>query len=205
MSTEAPAQKRWYPVLFMFIVTLVFITVVSALNLWTRDTVKLNEFLFLKRAILYAADIEIPQDAAVIEDVFQMRVKEVRDAENRLKFYRILSQAGTDTEGFAVLVDGPGLWGEIEAVIGFSHDLSKTTGIDFIKQSETPGLGARISEEWFKSQFRNRKGPFELVPEGTSQKSAEIDAITGATITSTAVRNMINRTVENVAAIIGKN
>ena len=77
------------------------------------------------------------------------------------------------------------------------------TGIDFIAQNETPGLGARIEESWFKDQFIGKTPPFTLVDEGTQNKASnEIDGITGATYTSRYVRDMVNGGPSRGAAML---
>jgi Na+-transporting NADH:ubiquinone oxidoreductase subunit C len=96
------------------------------------------------------------------------------------------------------------LWGEIGAVLGFDKSLEKLTGIDFIKQNETPGLGARIMDDWFREQFRGRKGPFVLVPEGTAEGENELDAITGASYTSSFVLSLVNSSVAEVNNLVGR-
>jgi len=103
-----------------------------------------------------------------------------------------------EISGYVVFAGGPGLWGEIEAVIGFTETRDKLTGVEFIKQNETPGLGARIAEEWFKEQFRGKMGPFVLVPESTAEGEKELDAITGATRTSNFVLEIINQSLEDI-------
>ena len=52
-------------------------------------------------------------------------------------------------------MDGPGLWGSIEGYVAISKDYSTILGLTFITQSETPGLGGRIGEEEYLSQFRD--------------------------------------------------
>ena len=203
MSQTSKFKQRVYPVLFMFVVTVVFITVVSGIYLSTRENIRINEFLFLKRAILNAADIAVPEVRGDIEQVFQARVTEVKAPDETTRYYGIRTESG-QASGYVVVVTGAGLWGEITAVMGFTADLGQLTGIDFTKQNETPGLGARITEEWFKEQFRYRSGPFTLVPEGEAAGGREIDAITGATITSTAVRNIVNDTIARVPSIVGR-
>ena len=63
MSDSAPRvnlyKERIYPVLFMAIITIVFIAMVSGIYLATRDLVILNESLYLKRAVLFAAGVAI--------------------------------------------------------------------------------------------------------------------------------------------------
>ena len=89
-------------------------------------------------------------------------------------------------------------------MIGYQDDLQTLTGVDFTRQNETPGLGARIMEVWFREQFRGKTGPFTMVPEGTVSSTSEFDAITGASRTSAAVLKMMNASVANVASIVGE-
>jgi Na+-transporting NADH:ubiquinone oxidoreductase subunit C len=195
-------KERIFPVLFMLIITIFFIAIVSGIYLATRETVLRNEALYLKQAVLYAADISVPSGAEEIENLYFEKIREVNDEDGNTQYYEVNNTSG-QAAGYVVPAEGPGLWGEIQAVVGFSKDLATLTGIDFIKQNETPGLGARISESWFREQFRGKSGPFQFVPEGTETKDdREFDAITGATITSTAVRNILNEIKETVPQII---
>jgi len=114
--------------------------------------------------------------------------------------YRVKDTAG-GTAGWVITRTGPGLWGDITAVVGFAADREQLTGIDFLKQSETPGLGARISEPWFREQFKGKRGPFTTVGEGEPSKENEFDAITGATITSGAVKAIVNAVVEQARTL----
>lgn len=189
-------KERIYPILFMVVVTVVFISVVSGIYLATEERVKLNEALFLRSAVLYAADISVPEKAEEVQEVYQQRVEEVVNEETGgPEYFRILDESGNLT-GYAVYAQGPGLWGQIVAIVGFEEDLTTLTGVEFIKQNETPGLGARITENWFKEQFRGKRGPFTLVPEESETAQNEINAITGATRTSTSVRSIMNDVVE---------
>jgi len=191
-------KERIYPILFMVVITVVFISVVSGIYLATEERVKLNEALFLRSAVLYAADISVPEDAEEVQEVYQKRVEEVINEETGdPKYFRILDEGG-NLNGYAVYAQGPGLWGQIVAIVGFEADLTTLTGVEFIKQNETPGLGARITENWFKEQFRGKEGPFTLVPEERETEQNEINAITGATRTSTSVRSIMNDVVEAV-------
>ncbi len=202
-EVEKPKKKnlffkdRIYPILFMAVITVVFISVVSWFYLSTEDLVVLNETLFLKRAVLYAAGLETPDDGYELEELYQSRVKEIDGPE--YPAYRILDEQG-QAQGLVLFTVGAGLWGEINAVLGFDPAGQAMTGLEFTKQNETPGLGARITEDWFKEQFRGKTGPFVMVPEGTAAAPNELDAITGATRTSQAVLGMINDTVATAAA-----
>jgi Na+-transporting NADH:ubiquinone oxidoreductase subunit C len=187
----------------MLVVTVVFIALVSGIYLATRENVLRNEQLYLKSSVLFAAGLEIPENPGEADVLYNEAIDEIIDSDGNLQYYAVEIDGGLS--GYVVPASGPGLWGEIEAVIGFDAGLNRLTGVDFTKQNETPGLGARITEQWFRLQFRTKTGPFTRVPEGTeSDSDLEFDAITGATITSTAVEQILNNTIEDAPGLIGR-
>ncbi len=194
--------RRVFPVLFMALITILCIAPVSAIFLSTKERVELNESLFLKRAVLFAADIEVPEDPVEAEEVFTSRVETVGKDTEHADYFRVLTENG-ELDGYVLPIRGPGLWGTIEAVVGFDKDKETFTGVEFTEQNETPGLGGRITERWFKVQFRGKEAPFELVPEGTADDKNEIDAITGATRTSTFVKELLNKAAVQIKDVIG--
>lgn len=193
--------RRVFPILFMALITVLCIAPVSAIFLSTKERVQLNESLFLKRAVLFAADIEIPGEAREVEETFTNRVDVAGDNPENAEYFTVLSESGEVT-GYVLPVRGPGLWGTIEAVVGFEKDLETFTGVEFTDQNETPGLGGRITETWFKEQFRGKETPFELVPEGTAEGKGEVDAITGATRTSDFVRQLMFKAADRIKQVV---
>ena len=103
-----------------------------------------------------------------------------------------------------IVTQGPGLWGDITAAIGYDEGGSRITGIEIIDQNETPGLGGRIGEEWFKNQFREKSFPLSTVAEGESAGSREFQAITGATYSSEAIKDIVNSASEKAPSLFGK-
>jgi len=201
MKKESFFKTRIYPIIFMVVLTLVFISVVSGIYLSTKELVLLNESIFEKKAVLYAAGIDYPEDdTQKIEAVYEERVREVGGEEGRPSYF-IVSLPSGET-GYVVYTSGAGLWGEIVALFGLKTDMQTLTGVEFVQQNETPGLGARITEDWFKQQFRGKEGPFTMVEEGTADEPDELDAITGATRTSTAVLKIANNVFEVAEAKI---
>ena len=175
-------RRSLFTIFFMFSVTFVFISVLSLIYVLTRDTIRLNESLVVKRAVLYVAGLEVPQSGIEADTLYQERVREVKDGQGTVLYYEILDAPGGSIQSYALPVPGAGLWGEIGSVVGVEKDLKTLTGIEFIKQNETPGLGGRITEGWFKEQFRGKRWPLEVVPEG----------ITGATNTTNGVKGILN-------------
>ncbi len=107
--------------------------------------------------------------------------------------YKVFGQ-NKDLIGYAFVYEGNGFQGKIRIMIGIQPDLSKISSIEILEQSETPGLGTKVTEEPFKTKFKglNSKGSIGWVKEGASPKDNEIIAITGATISSKSVVAIID-------------
>ncbi len=185
-------RRSLFTIFFMFAVTFVFISVLSLVHVLTRDIIRLNESLVVKRAVLYVAGLEVPQSGIEADTLYQDRVREVKDGQGNVLYYEILDGSRESIQSYVLPVLGAGLWGEIGSVVGVEKDLKTLTGIEFIKQNETPGLGGRIAESWFKEQFRGKRWPLEVVPEGEPAGDQEFQAITGATNTTNGVKGILN-------------
>lgn len=111
---------------------------------------------------------------------------------------------GTDkngkTVGYCVKAEPSGYGGKISMMIGLDTDFL-VTGIKITSMSETPGLGAKADGEWIE-QFKGKSGELTVVKNGKA-KTDEINAISGATITSRAVTSGVNSAV-SAAKIISK-
>ncbi len=105
--------------------------------------------------------------------------------------------------GYIVKAQAAGYGGNVVVVIGVDSDL-KVTGISFPETlPETAGLGQRALEPAFYEQFAG-KGTSLSVKKGGGAGENEIDAISGATMTSTAVVNSTNAATEFVQNYIVK-
>ncbi len=102
--------------------------------------------------------------------------------------------------GYAVEVTPSGFGGTVDMMVGVDND-GKVLGISIISQSETAGLGAvsaasTSAGEAFRSQFIGASGSVSVSKDG-----GEMDAITGATITSRAICTGVNAALACVAAM----
>lgn len=103
--------------------------------------------------------------------------------------------------GYAIIGEGEGFQGKITLMLGMDKETQVIRGIDILESQETPGLGAKIDDKEFKSQFRGKR-----VKEGRGLKvikmrkpqEGEIEAITGATISSQAVTKLVNELVKEI-------
>ena len=184
-----------YPILFMTAVTAVFITVLAGLNFATADTIAYNQESELQQKILYIFDI-LPEGGKEkdIERVFNEKV--IVKQWGELKGYALI-QGGQET-AYAVPINGPGLWGSIIGYLGLNKDYTEIIGIEFVVQSETPGLGGRISENSYKEQFRGIDilGKTENFIISSPEPNSNVDAIAGATQTSASVVKLINEDIK---------
>jgi len=91
--------------------------------------------------------------------------------------------------GIAFKASGKGYSSIIETMVGMLKD-GTITAIKVLSQNETPGLGARVSEPDFTSQFTDKKD------------LSEVEAITGATISSRAVMDSVEKKAEEIKLLI---
>lgn len=185
----AKLLKNIKTVVFMAAITVVFIASLSYAHLKTRDRISMNAENFKKASILYAAGISYEKTA--IQSIFAANIAEKHTMDGKKIYYEVLDAAKA-LKSYVFVTEGPGLWGGIIMAIGIEKDMKTLTGIAFIAQNETPGLGARIEEEWFKKQFKGKIPPLVRVNEGEPTTNNQFDAITGATATSKAVQDIIN-------------
>ncbi|WP_035238858.1 FMN-binding protein [Desulfobacter vibrioformis] len=103
--------------------------------------------------------------------------------------------------GHVVKADGQGYADKIELLVGLDAQGKHITGLFVLDQKETPGLGAKIMEDAWRGQFKEKSTEKTLsVVKGGGAKEDEIDAISGATISSRSVTGIVNTTVANVAS-----
>ncbi|MGN0354493.1 MAG: RnfABCDGE type electron transport complex subunit G [Muricoprocola sp.] len=112
---------------------------------------------------------------------------------------------GLDADGNLVgyvvnVTSKDGFGGEITISVGMKED-GTVTGMEFLTLNETAGLGMRASEPEFMSQYIDvTVDQFELLKEDADEPG-EIQALSGATITSTAVTNAMNAALHLVAGL----
>ena len=94
-------------------------------------------------------------------------------------------------------IRGYGLWGTLYGYLSLDSDLNTIKGIEYYDHKETPGLGGEVDNPAWKSDWNGKKvysdeGNVMLyVTKGPSTNDYEIDGISGATLTSNGVTNMI--------------
>ena len=104
----------------------------------------------------------------------------------------VAKDASGSTLGYVLsLVDPEGYGGDISFMMGIRLD-GTLNGISILSIGETAGLGMNADTDAFKSQFANKKVEKFTFTKTGSTSDSEIDALSGATITTTAMTNGVN-------------
>ncbi len=111
--------------------------------------------------------------------------------ENKGKTYYVLSASGK------------GLWDDIWGYVGLNADLTTINGVVFDHKGETPGLGSKITEKKFQSEFVGKKiadatqfMSVQVLKPGKELTEYQVDGISGATFTGVGVNEMLKRNLE---------
>ena len=232
-------NRQVHTVIFMVLITMVFITGLSLMNGFSIKRIQMNTELQNSKSILYAFGLlpremdkkslanttitnELPWDEKIILVTIGKHIQKiylpVTDREKALLKgsylvvedsveIHIRTASSGEPVAYGFPLKGKGLWGTISAFGVISSNLTRMVGIDFTEQVETPGLGARITEEEFKCYFRSldltgfqsvdpSKKAVRMVRKkhvrNWDRSTNELQAITGATQTCNGVLNMMN-------------
>ncbi len=160
--------------------------------------------------VFHAADplIQANREKELKEAIFLVlpEAKDYRTVEKTIGKEKFTVYIGVDAAGEPVGVafkaDGGGFQGNIAIMVGMGLDYLKLKGIKVLEQLETPGLGNRISEPAFEGQFKgvDVKPKIEYIKNRKPEKPNQIQAITGATISSNAVVTNINNAIAKVVS-----
>jgi Na+-transporting NADH:ubiquinone oxidoreductase subunit C len=201
LNTNSNVYTILYACVLVIVVAFLLAFVASALKPTQDANVKLDT----KKQILSALNIRDLDNAAA-----EAKYNEVI-TEGELNS-PVLKANVDGEEKLIVAVKGAGLWGPIWGWISINKDGETVYGTFFNHESETAGLGARIKEQWFQDGFMGKKiyqdGNVALgvYKQGKAPASLStdyyVDAVTGATLTSNGVNDMIQKCLtDNQGAI----
>lgn len=174
-----------------------------------------------------ASALKPTQDANVALDtkkqiLSSLNIRDLNNAAAEAKYNEVITSGELDSptltanvdgeEKLIIAVKGAGLWGPLWGWISINKDGETVYGTFFNHESETAGLGARIKEQWFQDGFKGKKiyqdGQVALgvykqgKAPATLPADYYVDAVTGATLTSNGVNDMIQKCLnDNQSAI----
>ncbi|GIZ08513.1 NADH:ubiquinone reductase (Na(+)-transporting) subunit C [Flavobacterium sp. UMI-01] len=130
----------------------------------------------------------------------------IKSGKSDERLYPLFICTKNNEKFYIIPIRGKGLWGPIWGYIALESDKNTVYGVSFGHKSETPGLGAEIETVSFQEQFKGKKirndsGEFisvSVIKGGAGVTNHHgVDAISGATITSIGVSDMIRNTLQN--------
>jgi len=171
-----------------------------------KDAEKLFEKYIIKQVVLNNKGEEVSGSTKAfdIDLKKEMDKAKTRNQDKQLFPLFVCSKEGKSL--FIIPVRGKGLWGPIWGYIALEGDMNTVYGVSFGHKSETPGLGAEIETEKFQNEFTGKKifdesGKFvsvKVIKGGTDPSNPYgVDAVSGATVTSDGVTEMLERTLGN--------
>ncbi|MDO4511395.1 MAG: NADH:ubiquinone reductase (Na(+)-transporting) subunit C [Bacteroidales bacterium] len=216
-------NSNTYQIVYSAIMVIIVGAVLALIYMILKPQQDINRDNDTRKQILAAINVKPENDEAVATDYETYIVKEylvneqgaVTDSSQNVAFgvdmgknmkeaqrkLPVFVAKVKDEVKYIIPVYGAGLWGPIWGYVAVNADGQSIYGTNFSHQGETPGLGAKITEDDFQKKFEGKHiymaGAFncvEVMKKGQkSLKGAEtIDAISGATITSRGVSAMMD-------------
>ena len=187
-------ESNVYTIVYATVMVIIVAVLLAVVSQGLKSRQDANKRLDVQKQILTALNVDFTKaDPAALYDQY---VKE-ESWEGKPVF-----KATIDGNDYTILpLKGQGLWGGIWGYIALKNDLNTVYGINFGHESETPGLGAEIVTLKFRSQFfgkhikdaEGRLRSIAVLKEGkrADEGQDQVDAVSGATITSTGVNDML--------------
>ncbi len=189
LNTNSNVYTIIYATVIVVIVALLLAVVSSALKPRQQANVELDR----KKQVLSSLNIDIKQ----VKDVDALYAEII--SEQEIEGQQVFVAKTEDGTKYIIPMTGAGLWGAIWGYIALNEDKNTVYGTFFNHDSETPGLGGEIATRGFQTRFNGKhiknadKYEMEIVKgEATGE---QVQAISGATITSKGVETMINTTL----------
>jgi Na+-transporting NADH:ubiquinone oxidoreductase subunit C len=182
-------------IVFVLVLGTILTTALVAVNRFTEPLIQRNQEIRIKASVLEALEIGYTDES--MDVLFDQRI-EVREKDGKTVY---VSNEGARAFEFS----GFGLWGPITGVFAVNGDLKTILGVTIIHQEETPGLGSRIAESWYLDSFKGKtfQPRLQMVQPGKGRQGKNtIDAISGATMTSVAFIDILNKQVGEYLSVL---
>jgi len=179
--------------LILFVITFCVAALLGVVNSLTKDQIAYQAQLEIQNAIasIYPEAAET-EELSLPESVDPARISAIYAAYDAEK----------NVVGYAVASSPNGFAGAIDLMVGVLPDGTVKSVRVISTNSETPGLGTKVAEDYFITQYDGIKAPIEVIKNGTPGDS-QILAISGATISSSAVTTGVNLAVDTVMTMEG--
>ena len=134
-----------------------------------------------------------PSYKVLVNGEHKLTIQKVRadDTKDALIAYSTFKPSG-EPAGWVIKGDGQGFADRIELLIGLDAQLESLTGLYVLDQKETPGLGNKIKDDDWRERFEKKKATVDVVVVKSPASGNEVQAVTGATVSSSSVAKIVN-------------
>jgi len=169
---------------------------------------KYKEVVVADRVIDEKGKVLLPGTTGGEDAGFKLESKDYKEGKLALYICRVNGETK-----YVVPVYGMGLWGPISGYIALNADKSTVYGVYFNHESETAGLGAEIKDnKAWQEKFQGKKlfknGDDKAIALSVEKKvedpTTQVDAVTGATLTSNGVRDMLHEALGKYLVFINQ-
>ena len=169
---------------------------------------KYKEVVVADRVIDEKGKVLLPGTSGGENAGFKLESKDYKEGKLTLYICRVNGETK-----YVVPVYGMGLWGPISGYIALNADKSTVYGVYFNHESETAGLGAEIKDnKAWQEKFQGKKlfknGDDKAIALSVEKKvedpTTQVDAVTGATLTSNGVRDMLHEALGKYLVFINQ-
>lgn len=146
---------------------------------------------------VYKEANEFEEDSAINKKVKESEtfMKENDLSGAKIEEVTVAKDASGQSIGYVIsFLATEGYGGEISLVMGMTNE-GEITGFEVLKASETPGLGMKCEEPEFKNQFAGKNTDSIVYTNDGAKADNEIDALSGATITTEAITKGVNAAI----------
>ena len=169
---------------------------------------KYKEVVVADRVIDEKGKVLLPGTTGGENAGFKLESKDYKEGKLALYICRVNGETK-----YVIPVYGMGLWGPISGYIALNADKSTVYGVYFNHESETAGLGAEIKDnKAWQEKFQGKKlfknGDDKIIALSVEKKvedpTTQVDAVTGATLTSNGVRDMLHEALGKYLVFINQ-
>ena len=169
---------------------------------------KYKEVVVADRVIDEKGKVLLPGTTGGENAGFKLESKDYKEGKLALYICRVNGE-----NKYVIPVYGMGLWGPISGYIALNADKSTVYGVYFNHESETAGLGAEIKDnKAWQEKFQGKKlfknGDDKTIALSVEKKvedpTTQVDAVTGATLTSNGVRDMLHEALGKYLVFINQ-
>jgi electron transport complex protein RnfG len=184
-------QQSW----LLIVASFCFGLLIAVTNAALSPRIRQNEIN--KRNHMVTVLLPEAKDFILLDE--QIEIQSLQGKKEKVDIYKAMSGAD-ECVGWSFEAVGSGFADKIKLVIALDKNFEKIAGFDVLSSNETPGFGDQIKYDYYRDQFKGAPaGELTLVTIGERSKiDSEIVAISGATISSEAVVEIVSNSITQV-------